>query len=351
AAGIDDSGASRAAAWNKIDGSGACPTGFRVPTQTELQAEIATWPSNNIAGGFNSDLKWATAGLRLRVNGNISTTLKGFYWSSTADGDRAINMNYSDEGALAIGRGLGSNGLSVRCIRGSSAITVPLINIPVSSINITSPNEVLHNASLNLSGSVVPNNASDQALSWAIQGGNNSIASIDNNIIHGIFPGEVTIIATASGGANVTAEQVFTVNPVAVTSINITNAAEVLHRSTLQLSATVEPNDATTQTVSWSISGSSGIASIDNNNVLRGLAPGTVNLIATADDGSGSSQTQPFTVNPILVTSISIDSANSVINGETITLAATVLPADASNLNFTWSITAGSGLICLQIRL
>ncbi|MBE8190466.1 MAG: hypothetical protein HAW58_06425, partial [Candidatus Thioglobus sp.] len=66
AAGVDNNGAIRAAIWSSTDGSGICPTGFRVPLIAELEAEAAAWtPQDDPAGAFNSSLKLPTAGFRL----------------------------------------------------------------------------------------------------------------------------------------------------------------------------------------------------------------------------------------------------------------------------------------------
>ena len=61
-----------------------CPTGYRVPTETELNAERLLFPTDNAAGAYNSELKLPVAGYRSYSTGaldNVGTT--GYYWSST----------------------------------------------------------------------------------------------------------------------------------------------------------------------------------------------------------------------------------------------------------------------------
>lgn len=95
-----------------------CPSGYRIPTLTEFDAERTTWSSNDAAGAFASDLKISLGGLRRRNNGNITDVgSKGRYWTSTIatnDTDRARGIFIDSGGAAENVRG---NGYSVRCIK------------------------------------------------------------------------------------------------------------------------------------------------------------------------------------------------------------------------------------------
>ena len=54
-----------------------CPTGYRVPTETELNAERLLFPTNNAAGAYNSELKLPSAGTAQYSTGaldNVGTT-------------------------------------------------------------------------------------------------------------------------------------------------------------------------------------------------------------------------------------------------------------------------------------
>ena len=61
-----------------------CPSGWRLPTETEWQAERTTdFTSNNAAGAFGSVLKLPVAGYRLTNNGSLSSVgASALYWSS-----------------------------------------------------------------------------------------------------------------------------------------------------------------------------------------------------------------------------------------------------------------------------
>lgn len=80
--------------WQGVNGeNNICPPGYRLPTQAEWQAEIATWGSLNPTGAFQSVLKLPVAGYR---NFGGSALLNfvgtyGYYWSSAVNG---ANSNY-----------------------------------------------------------------------------------------------------------------------------------------------------------------------------------------------------------------------------------------------------------------
>ena len=58
---------------------------------------------------------------------------------------------------------------------------------------------------------------------------------------------------------------------------------------TLQMIATITPEDASDPSVTWSLDPETGVASIDENGLLTALENGTVTVTATANDGSGAS--------------------------------------------------------------
>lgn len=56
---------------------------------------------------------------------------------------------------------------------------------------------------------------------------------------------------------------------------------------TLQMSAAFTPNNASVQTVAWSVTNGTGSATIDGGGLLTAVSDGTVTVRATAQDGSG----------------------------------------------------------------
>ncbi|MDB9954757.1 fibrobacter succinogenes major paralogous domain-containing protein [Flavobacteriaceae bacterium] len=93
-----------------------CPTGYRVPTNTELNNELLLFTSNNSVGAFASALKLPVAGFRYHDTGTLTSVgTYGYYWSSTFTGTNAhILRFYSDASMSSSYR---TRGYSVRCIK------------------------------------------------------------------------------------------------------------------------------------------------------------------------------------------------------------------------------------------
>lgn len=96
-----------------------CPVGFRVPTQVELDAEIASWSSQNAAGALASPLALSMSGLRLGSSGEVSEEgISGRYWSTTPyfTDARSMRLYFTTLTAMTAQENRIPGG-SVRCIR------------------------------------------------------------------------------------------------------------------------------------------------------------------------------------------------------------------------------------------
>jgi uncharacterized protein (TIGR02145 family) len=104
--------------WQGVSGTNnPCPSGYRLPTEAEWDAERQSWSSNNAAGAFASPLKLPVAGDRYSSNGSLDGVgSRGRYWSSTVSGTYASYLVfYSSNANMLSSRRAG--GFSVRCLK------------------------------------------------------------------------------------------------------------------------------------------------------------------------------------------------------------------------------------------
>ncbi|MCP3906397.1 MAG: hypothetical protein GY712_00030, partial [Oceanicoccus sp.] len=107
--------------WQGVSGTNnPCPAGYRIPTETELQALDDSFSPNTSAGAYASPVKMPVAGYRPNSNGSLTSVGSfGYYWSSTAAGAGARRLFFRStfSGMGNDHRANRAGGRSVRCLK------------------------------------------------------------------------------------------------------------------------------------------------------------------------------------------------------------------------------------------
>ena len=108
-----------------------------------------------------------------------------------------------------------------------------------------------------------------------------------------------------------------------------------------QLTATIEPNNATNKAVNWS-SNPTSVATVDNSGNVTAVAEGTATITVTTQDGNKTATctvtVTPASSDPVAVTGVSLNKTSTTLTvGGSETLTASVQPSNATNKAVNWS--------------
>ena len=218
----------------------------------------------------------------------------------------------------------------------SDAIPVERVILDASAISM------YVGESATLTATVLPADATIKGVIWSSS--NASVATVDvNGVFTGISEGTAIItVTTVDGGYK--AECAVTVKPIVPPVVHPTGvtldktSAEICVNETLALTATVLPADATDKSVTWYTSDAS-VATVSANGVVTGISKGIATItVATVDGNKTATCVVTVTERLVPVTGITLDTIATTIDvGSTVTLNATIIPADASNKNVIWT--------------
>ena len=201
-----------------------------------------------------------------------------------------------------------------------------------------------------LVATITPDNATDKTVTWTTS--DSSIVTIENGKVVAVKVGTAVVTAkagefTATCTVTVKAKEVVPEEPedVAVTGIALNKTeATIKVDETLTLTATVNPENATDKTVTWSVDDAE-VATVTNG-VVTAKKAGTAVVTAKAGKFTAtctvtvtSKEVEPEEPEDttIKVVSVTLNKVEiSLEEGKTEKLTATIDPVDATNKEMTW---------------
>lgn len=169
----------------------------------------------------------------------------------------------------------------------------PIVDVPPTSVVLDQPNVTLsEKESVKLTATVLPIQATDKRVTWSVRDASvdGAVSVTPDGVVTGHKSGTAVVRATSVVEA-VYAQCLVTVNGlpnVTIDEVQLDRTAGTLQvGDTLQLNATVLPDNASNKSVVWSVYGSSseGVASITLNGLVKALKPGTavIRAMSAAD--------------------------------------------------------------------
>ena len=209
-----------------------------------------------------------------------NATYKDITWSSS---DSSV-ASVSD--GLIVGKKAGTAVVTVTSVNRkiTAQVNVKVNNVEVDSIKLNNSSYSMHIGDTKvLVATISPSDATNKNVTWISS--DNSIATVSNTgVVTGIKAGTVTITATSNNGKSATCA--FTITPKIIDVISISlnkTEASIIAGSTVSLTPTVSPSEATNKKVTWTSSDNS-IATVSNTGVVTGIKAGTVTITAASNN-------------------------------------------------------------------
>jgi uncharacterized protein YjdB/C1A family cysteine protease len=214
------------------------------------------------------------------------------------------------------------------------AVTVLPLAASGVALNKTATDLYINSAE-QLSAIIIPAKATNQNVIWTSN--DNTVAAVlGNGFVKGVSVGTAVITATTQDGGY-TAHCTVTVNPHTVTGLSLSKTATTLGASgTEQLTAIIQPGNATNKNIAWSC-GNNSIATVSSAGLITGVSAGTTVITATTQEG-GYTAHCTVTVTPVAVTGLDLNKAATLLSKSgTEQLTAIILPSSATDKGVAWS--------------
>ena len=267
-----------------------------------------------------------------------NATNKSVTWSSSNTTVATVSSS-----GVVTAKAAGSATITVKTADGAKtatcAVTVKAKTVSVTGVSLNKTSLAMTvGDTQTLTATVTPSDATDKSVSWSSS--NTSVATVSSSgVVTAKTAGSATItVTTNDGGKKATCSVTVNAQTVAVTGVSLNKTSlSMTIGDTQTLTATVTPSNATDKSVTWSSSNTS-VATVSSSGVVTAKAAGSATITVTTNDG-GKRATCSVTVQAqtVAVTAITLSQTSATLTyGQTLTLSATVLPANASDKTLAW---------------
>ena len=275
-------------------------------------------------------------------------TIKECNWSSSDETIATVNAN-----GLVTAKKAGTATITVTTKDGSELskkceITVTPAKIAVTGITLDKiSTQVQEGKLVQLVATVTPDNATVKDCEWTSS--DETVATVDvNGLVTAKQAGTAVITVTSKDNSEISAECTITVTSAAPEKVEVTGitldktSAETEEGKTVQLVATVTPDNATVKDCEWTSSDET-VATVDVNGLVTAKQAGTAVITVTSKDNSEISAECTITVTSaapekVEVTGITLDKTSAETEeGKTVQLVATVTPDNATVKDCEWT--------------
>ena len=210
--------------------------------------------------------------------------------------------------------------------------------INVESISLNKSNLQLYiGESELLIASILPEKATDKTITWSSS--NQNVATVDTaGKVTAKSQGQATITAKTVNGKKAECIVKVKIREIDVTNIKLNkNSTELQVGKEETLTATIEPQNATNKTVTWT-SSNQNIATVDNGGKVTAKSEGQATITAKTSNGKKAECIVKVKPNEVFATSIKLDKELIELQiGKEGKLTATIEPANTTNKTVTWT--------------
>ncbi len=274
----------------------------------------------------------------------VSGTKKKVIWSSSNKKVAIVNskgkVTAKKKGTATITAK--ADGLSVKSkvtVKNTTkSVAVDMLSLDITSVTLNKGN--LYKMKV----TVFPTNATNKTITYTTS--NKSVVTVSNGTVKAVGVGTATVTAKSSNGKTVSCKFTVKTAKVEVSSVTLNKSTLSLNvGDTQQLTATINPSNATNKSVEWQ-SNNTSVATVSSTGKVTARSVGTAYIYAIASNGmsksckvivnSSTSNEEKKDVETE-VNSITLSSTSLKLNEyESTKLTATVSPSSTTNKSVEW---------------